>query len=118
MRLVMCTPVDHARYAPRSTRDMLARHFAQAVASDSLRTRDRSTTPPEAFVMQIKSTQEKGPPAELRKPRRIVVARGLDTALSAPQLVAAIRSGDWPSDLQFDAFLPAEVRAASNKYWT
>ena len=37
---------------------------------------------------------------------------------TAEEIAAGIRSGDWPSDLQFDAFLPAEVRAASNKYWT
>lgn len=69
------------------------------------------------LVMQIEPKQAISA-AELPKPRRIVVARGLDTTASAQEIAAAIRTGDWPSDLQFDAFLPADVRAASNKYWT
>jgi SAM-dependent methyltransferase len=58
---------------------------------------------------------------EPARPRRIVVARdryGLDDSASPQQIAAAIRAGRWPTDLQFDAFLPAEQRAVSRKYWT
>jgi predicted RNA methylase len=68
--------------------------------------------------MRLEPKQNAALCRDLPKPRRIVVARGLDTNLSAQEIAAGIRNGDWPSDLQFDAFLPAEVRAASNKYWT
>jgi SAM-dependent methyltransferase len=64
---------------------------------------------------------ETKPNPEPARPRRIVVAReryGLDAGAAPEQLAAAIRAGRWPSDPQFDAFLPAELRPVSRKHWT
>jgi predicted RNA methylase len=41
-----------------------------------------------------------------------------ETAATPAHIICAIRAGDWPSDREFDKFLPAELRAVSQKYWT
>lgn len=55
----------------------------------------------------------------LRKPSKIDEQAPPRHDSSTPEsLAAAIRSGQWPSDIEFDRFMARDLRSVSSRYWS